>query len=160
MQLSKKMITGLFVVLVGAITIFANPLLASAANHHYDGKSPVATGCSKTGVSKKSKSIKTRNNVVTGKVHLMFSTTCKTAWAFVQLDKKLPKGYTSNAVISRSQNKKYFWCSSKNGNGEIKAGQSTCYSPMVYDKDPYKACASAHVEYKGGLIGDGFTDCY
>jgi hypothetical protein len=38
--------------LVGTTAIVANPLLASAANHYYDGKSPVATGCSKTGISK------------------------------------------------------------------------------------------------------------
>jgi hypothetical protein len=91
----------------------------------------------------------------------MFSTSCKTAWAFVQFDKKLPKGYTADAFVRRNKDNKSFLCSEKGGNGKVKPGQSTCYSAMVYDKNPYKSSAAVNVWGKDGiLVGSAFTKEY
>lgn len=125
---------------MGMFGMIVSPLSTHAANYPMDGQSPVKKGCNKTGVVKKSKKISYKGT--TGTVYLMYSTSCKTAWSFVKLNKPFSKkGYFVSARIFRNNDRKMYYCSNKGGNGDIEVGQSSCYSAMVYDKNPNTAYA-------------------
>ncbi|MCH5586676.1 YjfA family protein [Shimazuella sp. AN120528] len=143
----RKLFTGLFVIFVGVSGLLISPLNTSAATYSKDGKSPVATGCNKTGVVKSSKSfsVKTTSSTVSGTVYLMYNTSCKTSWSFVRLSKPLPSKHDVAGWVERNNDKKIYGCWDANGNGSIKPGQTTCYSPMVYDLSPNTSYASVDV---------------
>jgi hypothetical protein len=94
----------------------------NAANYKYDGKNPVSTQCDDKGVAKKTKtfSLKLKSGKkVTGKISLMYSTKCKTAWSYVKLDKPLPSNSEINGYVTRNNDKKTYTCYSDGGNGMI-----------------------------------------
>ncbi|MCH5585017.1 YjfA family protein [Shimazuella sp. AN120528] len=161
----KKWHVGFLSAVVGVAALFVGISDTSAAfdgKKKYDGKSPVATHCDDTGVAKKTKSFSYKG--VKGKIYLMYSTKCKTAWGYVKLNKPLPSNSEVYGWVHRNNERKVYYCSSKGGNGAIQPGQTTCYSPMVYDYKPNTSNAGA-VFYspKGDYEHPhelGYTDSY
>jgi hypothetical protein len=146
-----KLRIGLLIALFGACGLFVGTHYVNAANLPYDGKNPVKTGCSKTGVMKKYKTFSYKyssNKYISGKVELMYSTKCKTAWAYIKLNNTTPKGYFVDGVVVRNNDRKTLDCESY-GNGKIKPGQYTCYSGMVYDFKPNTSYATAQIFVPG-----------
>ncbi|MCH5585971.1 YjfA family protein [Shimazuella sp. AN120528] len=154
----KKWRVGLLSAAVGVAGLFVGISDTHAANYQFDGKSPVATHCNKTGVAEKTKpfSLKLKNGQkVTGKIYLMYSTKCKTAWSYVKLDKSLPSNMEINGIVKRKNDKKTYSCYSKGGNGMIEPGQRNCYSAMVYDYKPNTSYASATAYSPKGFYNTG-----
>jgi hypothetical protein len=109
---------------------------AAAETHSYDGKSPYYNSCASSAVTKDKKWIDSISYV-----ELKFSTTCKTAWAKVTVTRPAIYNHEADARIVRNTDGKAFTCSSSGGNGVVNKGQTSCYTPMVYDLDPRKAQA-------------------
>ncbi|MCH5584794.1 YjfA family protein [Shimazuella sp. AN120528] len=146
-----KLRIGLSVAVIAALGFVLGTAPTYAANY-YDGKSPVGTGCNKSGVVKSTKYFNSHN--LRGTIQLMYSTKCKTAWAYVKLSKPYPSKYGYvNAVIHRNNDKKSYSCYSSGGNGRIIRYQSTCYSAMVYDYKP-------NTSYAEGTYSPGEADVY
>lgn len=141
----RKLFTGLFAVVVGALGLLISPLHTNAANYYYDGKSPVATHCDDTGVAKSSRNFS--YGKISGTVYLMFSTKCKTAWAYTKVN-SVPSGYAVEGLVHRNTDGKTLWCESSGGNKLIWPGQHSCYSGMVYDYNPNTSYAAAQVYKK------------
>ncbi|MFY0758040.1 YjfA family protein [Metabacillus dongyingensis] len=108
----------------------------SAENHSYDGKSPYYNSCASSAVTKDKVWIDSVSYV-----ELKYSTTCKTAWAKVSVTRPAVYNHEADARIIRSTDGKAYTCSSSGGNGVVNKGQTSCYTPMVYDLDPRKAQA-------------------
>jgi hypothetical protein len=154
----KKWRVGLLSAVVGVAGLFVGVSDTNAANYKNDGKNPVATHCDDSGVAKKTKTFSSKlknGKKVTGKIYLMYSTKCKTAWSYVKLDKALPSNMEINASIHRNNDKKVYSCSSKGGNGMIQPGQKTCYSAMVHDYKPNTSYASATAYSPKGFYQTG-----
>lgn len=134
---------GFAITFLGLTSSVTEVFAAKSGKEKYDGKSPVATHCDDSGVAMRKKSFSKSN--VSGTVYLMYSTECKTAWAFVKLNKALQKNSQVVAFVQRNNDKKSYNCTHKNGNGRVQPGQTTCYSPMVYDYKPNTSYAYAIV---------------
>ncbi|MEW5552842.1 DUF2690 domain-containing protein [Peribacillus frigoritolerans] len=150
-EIMKKMVLciSFFVaslVLFGSLDSFANK--ASAETHTYDGKSPYYNSCANSAVTKKS--VKIYANGGSANLELKFSTVCKTAWAKITLSRPAKADGEATALVVRNTDNKQFSCASPGGNGEINIGQTSCYTPMVYDLDPRKAKAVAFWPYTVG----------
>jgi hypothetical protein len=140
--LFKKVRLALCIAIIGVLGLSLNQGETYAANYKYDGKNPVSTGCNHSGVVKATKKFNKKG--ISGTVQLMYSTKCKTAWAFVKLNKAISFKYDSvYAVIHRNNDKKHYSCDSAGGNGSIRKGQTSCYSAMVYDYKPNTSYAEA-----------------
>lgn len=109
---------------------------AYAESHSYDGKSPYYNSCANSAVTKDKKRIDSVSYV-----ELKFSTTCKTAWAKVTITKPAVYNHEADARIIRKTDGKAYTCDSSGGNGVVNKGQTSCYTPMVYDLDSRKAQA-------------------
>jgi hypothetical protein len=138
-----------FFVLLGSSSFFNSK--ASAETHTYDGKSPYYNSCAASGVTKKSVTI--YKDGASAKLELKFSTKCKTAWAKITLSRPAKTDGEATALVVRNTDNKQFSCASPGGNGEINKGQSSCYTPMVYDLDPRKAKAVGFWPYTAGETG-------
>jgi hypothetical protein len=150
-EIMKKMVLciSFFVaslVLFGSLDSFASK--ASAETHTYDGKSPYYNSCANSAVTKKS--VKIYANGGSANLELKFSTVCKTAWAKITLSRPAKVDGEATALVVRNTDNKQFSCASPGGNGEINKGQTSCYTPMVYDLDPRKAKAVAFWPYTAG----------
>ncbi|WP_412762724.1 DUF2690 domain-containing protein [Peribacillus frigoritolerans] len=133
-------------VLFGSLDSFASK--ASAETHTYDGKSPYYNSCANSAVTKQS--VKIYANGGSANLELKFSTVCKTAWAKITLSRPAIADGEATALVVRNTDNKQFSCASPGGNGEINKGQTSCYTPMVYDLDPRKAKAVAFWPYTAG----------
>jgi len=107
-----------------------------AESHSYDGKSPYYNGCANSAVTKDKKWIDSVSYV-----ELKFSTTCKTAWAKVTITQPAIYNHEADARIVRETDGKAYTCDSSEGNGVVNKGQTSCYTPMIYDLDPRRAQA-------------------
>ncbi|MED3996307.1 DUF2690 domain-containing protein [Peribacillus frigoritolerans] len=150
-EIMKKMVLciSFFVaslVLFGSLDSFASK--ASAETHTYDGKSPYYNSCANSAVTKQS--VKIYANGGSANLELKFSTVCKTAWAKITLSRPAIADGEATALVVRNTDNKQFSCASPGGNGEINKGQTSCYTPMVYDLDPRKAKAVAFWPYTAG----------
>ncbi|WP_326849943.1 DUF2690 domain-containing protein [Bacillus haynesii] len=81
------------------------------------------------------------NNKQFGIVVLKFSSVCKTAWAKMTLDKAVSSGLETDAYVKRNKDGKELSCSPAGGKGKVLPGQTSCYTPMVYDLDPRSSYA-------------------
>ena len=107
-----------------------------AEDHSYDGKSPYYNSCDQSAVTKEKKWIDSNSYV-----ELKFSTTCKTAWAKVTVTRLAVYNNEADARIVRKQMERHTLAEVFGGNGVVNKGQTSCYTPMVYDLDPRKAQA-------------------
>lgn len=133
-------------VLFGTSSFFNSKV--SAETHVYDGKSPYYNSCASSAVTKKN--VKIYANGASANLELKFSTTCKTAWAKITLSRPAKTNGEATALVVRNTDNKQFSCASPGGNGEINIGQTSCYTPMVYDLDPRKAKAVGFWPYTAG----------
>lgn len=138
MKLLIKVSACLLLSLLVVTSIFSttNSDKAYAENHSYDGKSPYYNSCDQSAVTKEKKWIDSNSYV-----ELKFSTTCKTAWAKVTVTRPAVYNIEADARIVRKTDGKAYTCGSAGGNGVVNKGQTSCYTPMVYDLDPRKAQA-------------------
>ncbi|MCH5585104.1 YjfA family protein [Shimazuella sp. AN120528] len=138
----RKLSAGLLAAVISVFGLFTGFNQTYAYQYQYDRKSPVKTGCHKTGWAPKTKKISYGS--ITGTLYLMFSSKCKTAWAYVKLNKPLPKGYEILAFVTRNTDKHIGTCT--RGNGSIIPGQTSCYSAMVYDLSPHTSYAQVYIK--------------
>ncbi|HDR7533589.1 TPA: YjfA family protein [Bacillus anthracis] len=138
MKLFKKISACLCLALLVVTSVFSttNNNKAYAEDHTYDGKSPYYNSCDQSAVTKEKKWIDSNSYV-----ELKFSTTCKTAWAKVTVTRPAVYNNEADARIVRKTDGKAYTCGSAGGNGVVNKGQTSCYTPMVYDLDPRKAQA-------------------
>jgi hypothetical protein len=66
----------------------------------------------------------------------MGSAYCHTAWEKVYMYKAAP--YNAYALIHRS-NGTEATCNCKGGNKSVDRGQHSCYTPLIWDRDPYQS---------------------
>ncbi|KON90335.1 hypothetical protein AF332_16100 [Sporosarcina globispora] len=116
--------------------LFFSSITAHAENHSYDGKSPYYNNCASSASTKATANLINEKNEKIGIVELKFSATCKTAWSKITMNSKVTSGFEANAEITRNTDGKRYSCDSTGGNGRVVAGQTSCYTPMVYDLDP------------------------
>ncbi|MFF2448292.1 DUF2690 domain-containing protein [Neobacillus sp. NPDC058068] len=130
----------------------------------YDGSNPVSTGCAKDAVTKSYSGIADRYDNIYGKVELKWSAKCRTSWGKITLYRAAPydKGsyyalatvwsYNSNGTLRTRYN-----CADRGGNGAIMKGQTSCYTPQVYNGAGYKAKARGIINWD---IASGMTGWY
>ncbi|GIN86781.1 hypothetical protein J6TS2_31670 [Heyndrickxia sporothermodurans] len=136
----KKLIIKVSSLLLLPLLVFGT-ITTHAEDHSYDGKSPYYNDCASSASTKASANLVNENNKKIGVVELKFSSTCKTAWAKITMDSKVPSGFEANAEVTRNTDGKRLSCASSGGNGKVVAGQTSCYTPMVYDLDPRSSYA-------------------
>lgn len=155
MKAWKRFMTCISLILVAFFVLFDTSSFFSskayAETHTYDGKSPYYNSCAASGVTKKSVTI--YRDGASAKLELKFSTKCKTAWAKMTLSRPAKTDGEATALVVRSTDNKQYSCASPGGNGEINKGQSSCYTPMVYDLDPRQAKAVGFWPYTAGETG-------
>ncbi|WP_448162624.1 YjfA family protein [Bacillus mobilis] len=119
-------VCALSVVSVGVLFSFQESTFAATdLSSYYDGKNPAttkvyggSTTCDADGFNAKSTAVYEGSKKV-GTVYLRYSNKCHAAWSKLVLDQPAP--------------------SVSGGNGVVNKGQTSCYTPMVYDLDPRKA---------------------
>lgn len=156
-----KKIIGLLSVLTLTMFMFPESHTYAAASH--EGQSPISTGCDDTAFTASSASIKNGSGTTIGTIYLRYSSNCQTAWAKVVFNSSMPSGYYGNAFIhkynsDKSIKLKSYDCASSGGNGKVLPGQTSCYTPMVYDPAGYYARAEGYRitssgNYQGALTG-------
>ena len=126
MKLLKKTSACLLLSLLIVTSMFSttNSDKVYAEDHSYDGKSPYYNSCDKSAVQKEKKWIDSNSYV-----ELKFST------------RSAVYNNEADARIVRKTDGKAYTCGSAGGNGVVNKGQTSCYTPMVYDLDPRKAQA-------------------
>ncbi|OIK16898.1 hypothetical protein BIV60_02425 [Bacillus sp. MUM 116] len=131
----------------------------------YDGSNPVSTGCAKDAVTKSYSYIVDRYDNAYGKVELKWSAKCRTSWGKITLYHAAPydKGsyYALATVWSYNSNgttlRKSYNCADRGGNGVIMKGQTSCYTPQVYNGAGYIAKARGIINWG---IASGTTNRY
>lgn len=120
----------------------ASPTRA-ATTYPYDGQNPISTGCYKDAQTERSNTgiVIWSDLETTYTISLNFSYVCHTSWAKIVLDSVLPLGYQANAIVTRNNDERQYDCTT--GNGVVLAGQTSCYSGMVYDGAGFSAYAAA-----------------
>ncbi|MFF2619376.1 DUF2690 domain-containing protein [Kitasatospora sp. NPDC058046] len=120
----------------------ATPAQAAQRANPYAGKSPYAViggrTCASDSKTKETAEI-VRGDGVYGIVYLRQNSRCSTLWAFVNFGAKLHANEFGNAYIQRlyppNNTIVTFNCDTANGNGHVRAGQVTCYTPMMNNDD-------------------------
>lgn len=105
--------------------------LASCFANGCDGANPISTGCYKDAQTEEF-NVGAAPGVLglTATIYLRYSSYCKTAWAKIVFSSALPSGYRGNAIITRNLDNRQYDCTT--GYGVVLAGQTSCYSGMVY----------------------------
>jgi hypothetical protein len=113
---------------------------AAATDYTYDGKDPISTGCANDAQTMALSHLHTADTSFWSKayVELRYSATCHTAWA--RLSNAYGPIYASSsggfAFIHRGTDGKQYSCSLTS-----QSDTSSCYTAMVYDKDPIRSRA-------------------
>jgi hypothetical protein len=110
-----------------------------------DGTNPYTTGCAYKRPIVYETFYITRKNKTIGYIQLRGSAYCHTAWAYVKLYSPAPTNNYVNAYIQRGNPRGWeLSCNSTGGNKAVQYKQTSCYTPQIWDKDPYKARAKAY----------------
>lgn len=133
--------TGFIRTAIGLVTAGLLPLTlavpAEAATYPYDGRDPIAAGCASDATTKASSHLHAGNDWSVAYVELRYSVACHTAWA--RLSNAYGPVYKTwgggGALIHRNSDGKEYTCSLDSENDK------TCYTAMVYDKDPITSSA-------------------
>jgi hypothetical protein len=129
--------------LVSSFTIGSKSVSAAS----YDNTNPYSTGCaSNKPVTYQTKYIY-KGSTKIGYIQLKGSAGCHTAWTYIKLYNPAPRNGYANAYIVRYSNGMWRDCNSSGGNGDIDKGQTSCYTPQIYDLSPYKARGEGYVDY-------------
>ncbi|MER6064674.1 DUF2690 domain-containing protein [Streptomyces sp. NPDC001792] len=114
----------------------------------YDGSDPSSTGCSSGATTVESATVR-NSNATFGTIELRYSLACHTAWARLTLNYtqyecgNAAAGYDCpHAYVVRNNDGRTYSCT-------IYQGQSSCYTPMVYDKG-LTSFAKANIDSAAG----------
>lgn len=127
-------------VLAAPVLVALLPGSAQAASYSMDGKNPISAGCSGDATTVKRASIGTSTWKLGG-VELRYSVKCHTAWARITLSEDV----WGKAQIVRSSDGKSYNCTKLTYSSSL--GSYSCYTAMVYDKDPLSSYAEAWSQY-------------
>ncbi|MFC8532842.1 DUF2690 domain-containing protein [Streptomyces sp. NPDC057249] len=127
-------------VLTAPVLVALLPGSASAATYSMDGKNPISAGCSGDATSVKRAAIGTSSWTL-GAVELRYSVKCHTAWARITLSEDV----WGKAQIVRNSDGKSYNCTKLSYSSSL--GSYTCYTAMVYDKDPLSSYAEGWSQY-------------
>ncbi|MEU0403005.1 DUF2690 domain-containing protein [Streptomyces sp. NPDC006197] len=121
-----------------------------AQAYTYDGTNPSSTGCSADGRTVASATARNAAGASFGTIELRYSLNCHTAWARMTLN--YPESDCDNASAGYACTRGYII---RNNDGrtyscKISPGQTQCYTPQVYDKDPLTSFAQAYVDAATG----------
>ncbi|MDM5455398.1 DUF2690 domain-containing protein [Peribacillus butanolivorans] len=135
--------------------IFAITPINKASALSYDYSNPYSTGCAdKSPITYETKYIYSRTGVKIGYVQLKGSAYCHTAWGYVKFYSAAPYNYYAKAIVNSYTNgttrRTFTDCASSGGNGMVMKGQTSCYTPQLWDKDPYKASAEVWIYTSDG----------
>ncbi|MGR4881665.1 DUF2690 domain-containing protein [Streptomyces sp. LARHCF249] len=122
------------------LLVAAIPGNAHAASYPLDGQNPSSAGCAADATTKQSAYIGTSNWTL-GVVELRYSVKCHTAWARIRLSENA----WGKAQIVRNNDGKAYNCSNLSYSDSL--GSYTCYTAMVYDKDPLNSFAEGWSQY-------------
>ncbi|WP_326604061.1 YjfA family protein [Streptomyces sp. NBC_01799] len=127
---------------------------SGAQAYTYDGTDPSSTGCSADGQTIHSATVQNAYGSTFGTIELRYSVNCHTAWARLTLSHTqgacdtASAGYAcARAYIIRNNDGRQYSC-------KISPGQTQCYTPQVYDKDPLTSYAQSYVD---GVTGEART---
>lgn len=139
----------LFISFAIALSIFASTLSLGSqsvsAAMPYDGSNPYSTGCAYKKPIVYETTYIYRYGKRIGYVQLRGSAYCHTAWAYVKLYSPAPTNNYVNAYVQRGTTTGWqLNCNHPGGNKAIQYKQTSCYTPQLWDKDPYKARAKAY----------------
>jgi len=134
--------TGVTRAAIGLLTAGLLPLTvavpAEATNYAYDGKDPIATGCANDATTKALSHLNSGGDWSEAYVELRYSLKCHTAWA--RLSNAYgpdPGNFTGGyALIHRNSDLKQYRCDLVDA-----VEYTSCYTAMVYDKDPITSSA-------------------
>lgn len=128
-------------IFVSTLGIGSKPVSALA----FDGTNPYTTGCAYKRAIIYETTYIYRYGKPIGYVQLRGSAYCHTAWAYVKLYSPAPSNNYVNAYVQRGNRLGYeLSCNSDGGNKAIQKNQTSCYTPQIWDRDPYKARAKAY----------------
>ncbi|WP_223066134.1 DUF2690 domain-containing protein [Paenibacillus caui] len=163
-MIGKKISKGLYVGLL--VTFFLNLLFTVGPTEKayalsYDFTDPIATGCAyKSLITYETKYIY-KSGVQIGYVQLKGSAYCHTAWGYIKLYSAAPYDNYANVYLDGfygTTRRAFTSCyKGDGGNGAVMNGQTSCYTGQLYDKDPYKASASAYIYTSTGAIAASAT---
>lgn len=148
----KRMTTlGLMFLLLSTMLVFTTGVASAhtasptrgATTYPYDGQNPISTGCYKDAQTEQSASgaVISPAFAMTYIVDLNFSLACHAAWAKIVLQNPLPSGYQADAIVTRNNDERQYDCTT--GNLVVTAGETSCFSGMVYDPAGFSAYAAA-----------------
>ncbi|MFF7340618.1 DUF2690 domain-containing protein [Streptomyces sp. NPDC008163] len=127
-------------VLAAPVLVALLPGSAQAATYAMDGKNPISAGCSGDATTVKRALIGTSSWTL-GAIELRYSVKCHTAWARISLSEDV----WGKAQIVRNSDGKSYNCTKLSYSSSL--GTYTCYTAMVYDKDPLSAFAEGWSQY-------------
>lgn len=127
-------------VLAAPVLVVMGPGSAQASTYALDGKDPISAGCSGDVTTMKRASIGTSSWTL-GAIELRYSVKCHTAWARITLSEDV----WGKAQIVRNTDGKAYNCTNLSYNASL--GSYTCYTAMVYDKDPLSSYAEGWSQY-------------
>lgn len=127
-------------VLTAPVLVALLPGSAQAATYSMDGKNPISAGCSGDATTVKRALIGTSSWTL-GAIELRYSVKCHTAWARISLSEDV----WGKARIVRNSDGKNYNCTKLSYSSSL--GAYTCYTAMVYDKDPLSAYAEGWSQY-------------
>jgi hypothetical protein len=116
------------------------PGSAQAATYSMDGKNPISAGCAADSTTMKESYIGTSSWTL-GAIELRYSVKCHTAWARITLSENA----WGKAQIVRNTDGKAYSCTNLSYSTSL--GSYTCYTAMVYDKDPLSSYAEGWSQY-------------
>jgi hypothetical protein len=135
---------------VASCGVIALPGSASAATYSLDGQSPVTAGCSSDATTAVGGEIKADNgNGVIGAIDLRYSVACHAAWARVRIS--VSADLPGKAEITRTNDGKSYSCTNLTYSSSL--GLYSCYTAMVYDKDPLTSYAYGSGTWNGSVWG-------
>jgi hypothetical protein len=112
---------------------------------------PYKTGCAyKQPLTYATKYI-VKNGKTIGYVQLKGSAGCHTAWAYIKLYNPAPYNRYADAFVVRNDGAQRS-CDNYGGNGEVNKGQTSCYTPQLWNLDPHYSYAHGFADIMGNMV--------
>ncbi len=122
----------------------------------YDGQNPTSTGCANDATTMRSDNLtdpnQPPNGIPGGTIELRYSIACHTAWARMTFNSNWQNTYSGNtnkATIHRNYDGREYSCT-------VPIGSNSCYTAMVYDKDPLTSYAKGYYNYYYSMASHWF----
>jgi hypothetical protein len=92
-----------------------------------------------------------KNGKAIGYVQLKGSAGCHTAWGYIKLYSAAPSNGYADVFIRRSDGAQRN-CANYGGNGVVNRGQTSCYTPQLWDYSPYTSYAHGFADIYGNTV--------